>query len=73
MPVIVFSIYMGLAIVVDLLNEPAPAMITSHSARKLRDAEEARLQDEENQAMLERENALMDAIAAENENGGAAK
>lgn len=73
MPVIVFSIYMGLAIVVDLLNELCPGYDYFAQRQKLRDAEEARLQDEENQAMIERENALMDAIAAENENGGAAK
>lgn len=64
---------MGLAIVVDLLNELCPGYDYLAQRQKLRDAEEARLQDEENQAMLERENALMDAIAAENENGGAAK
>lgn len=74
LPVVIFSIYMGIAIVVDLINEFVPGFDYFAQRQKKRDAEEARLQQEENEAMLKREAALMDAIAAEQtKKGGTSK
>lgn len=73
LPVVIFSIYMGIAILVDLLNEVIPGYDYFAQRQKRREAEEERLQQEENEAMLKREAALMDAIAAQqNSNEGGA-
>ena len=58
-PVGAFSAFMGFAIVVDLLNELFPGYDYFAQRQKLRDAAAAEEQEQENQEMLEREEAFM--------------
>lgn len=59
LPVILFSLYMGLAVCVDLLNEAVPGYNYFQQRQEKRAEQEAAEQARENEEMLRREAAFM--------------
>lgn len=71
-PVAIFSGYMGLAIVVDLLNDLFPGYNCFAERQAERDRLAAEQQERENLEMIERENQLISDAGIEQKGGGTA-